>query len=458
MEYADPAVAERTRPPLVAVLGSPPYLLLWTAQFASLVAGFFNYVAVAWLVLQLTGSTLAVGSVLAAASIPTALFMLLGGAISDRYSPRATMLLAGLVRGLVMALVAALTLAHLVQFWELLAAAVLVGTTTAFFVPASTSMVPRLVAPDQLPAGNALLNLSRTVAMVMGSASAGVVVAAVGAGTGLAVDAGASALAALLVVPLPVAARPTSGTHATLGAPVGSGSSAGGVTGGVATEVWGEVATEVAGEAGRATANTSASRSTLGDIRDGLAYAWRDAQLRFTLLVVAVLNFGAMGAIEVGLPALAHARLSEGAAALGVTFAAWGIGSTAGSLFAGTRPLPARFGWFMVVTVAFMGVGVAAIGLAPTLPALVAVMVLLGLVEGVATTYLLSWMQARTDSAMQGRVMAIAMLASVGLEPIALAAAGAVAAHSLGLLFWASAAIVEITAVGASLSPSVRRM
>src|SRR5205823_6299515 len=68
--------------PLVAVLRSRSYLLLWTVQFASLLAGFFNYVAVAWLTLQLTGSNLAVGSVLAAAAVPMAVLMLLGGAVS----------------------------------------------------------------------------------------------------------------------------------------------------------------------------------------------------------------------------------------------------------------------------------------------------------------------------------------------------------------------------------------
>jgi len=82
----------------------------------------------------------------------------------------------------------------------------------------------------------------------------------------------------------------------------------------------------------------------------------------------------------------------------------------------------------------------------------------LGLVEGAGTTILMSWLQRRTDASMQGRVMAIAMLASVGLEPFALAVAGAVAAQDLGLLFWASAVVIELTAVGAALSRSVRGM
>jgi MFS family permease len=174
--------------------------------------------------------------------------------------------------------------------------------------------------------------------------------------------------------------------------------------------------------------------------------------------VIAVLNLAALGAIEVGLPAIAYQRLGEGAVALGSAFAAWGIGSTVGSILAGTRPVPARFGWFMLATVALIGVGLAAAGLAPSLPVLILVMVALGVVEGLATTYLISWMQQRTDPGMQGRVMSLAMLASVGLEPVALAVAGAVAARDLGLLFWASAVAIEVTALAASLSRSVRRM
>ena len=385
--------------PMTAVLRSRSYLVLWSAQFASLMAGFFNYVAVAWLVLQITGSNLAVGGVLAAASIPQAVFMLLGGAISDRFSPRTTMLVAGVARGAVMAVLALLTLTHSIQLPELFAGAVLVGTTSAFFVPASTSILPRLVPGDQLEAGNALLNLSRTASMIVGSALAGVVVAAAGAGTGLGVDAAASVLAGLLMVLLPGGA----GSSSTQGNP-------------------------------------------LADVRDGILHVWGDVQLRTVLLLTSALNLFALGAIEVGLPALAHQRFTQGAAALGITFAAWGLGSTAGSIFAGTRPAPARVGWIMLGTVALIGAGIAAAGVAPNLPVLVPIMVVLGAVEGLASTYMISWLQRRTDPGMQGRVMSLAMFASIGLEPVALALSGALASRQLGLLFWGSAVAVELTA------------
>lgn len=409
--YADTDNIRATKgSPFAGLLRSRQYPVLWSATFVSLLAGFFNYVAVAWLVLELTGSSLAVGSVLAAGTIPLAVLMVIGGAVSDRFSPRTTMVVAGLLRGAVVGVLALLTITHSVQLWQLFVAAVLVGSTTAFFVPAGTSILPRLVEGDQLEAGNGLLQLSRTAAMVIGPPLAGVAVAAAGAGLALSADAAASVLGGLLVMLLP-----------------GGGS-------------------------------VTLSTNPLSDVRDGILYVWRDVPLRVTLILISVLNLFALGPIEVGLPALAHQRFSQGAIALGSAFAAWGLGSTIGSIGSGARPMPRRFGRLTIAIVALLGAGIAAAGVAPNLPLLLVVMVLMGVVEGAGTTYIISWMQRRTDAAMQGRVMSLAMLSSVGLEPVALALAGVLAAGQLGLLFWGAAIAIELTAVGAALSRSVREV
>jgi hypothetical protein len=84
--------------------------------------------------------------------------------------------------------------------------------------------------------------------------------------------------------------------------------------------------------------------------------------------------------------------------------------------------------------------------------------VLVGVVEGGGTTYVISWIQRRTDPSMQARVMSLVLFSSAGLEPVALAAAGGLAARYLGLLFWGSAAAIEITALAAALSRTVRRL
>src|SRR5262245_59136331 len=84
------------------------FRLLWLAEGVSLLGDQFHYVALSWLTLQITGSGLALGTVLMVSAIPRLLFMLVGGAISDRISPRTLMLASNLLRGVVVGILALL--------------------------------------------------------------------------------------------------------------------------------------------------------------------------------------------------------------------------------------------------------------------------------------------------------------------------------------------------------------
>lgn len=397
------------RPSRWHVLRSRSYLVLLGAQAASLLGDFCNYVAVAWLVLELTGSNLAVGGVLAAASVPRAVLMLLGGAVSDRFSPRTSMLVGGLTRALVMGTLAVLALTHTVQLWQLFVGSFLIGIIAAFFLPASTSMLPRIVPSDQLESGNAFMTLSRFGATVLGPALGGVLVAVLGAGAALAADAVGYALAGLLVTTLP------------------SG----------------------------AVAARSSGDNALQDIWDGIVHVWNDVPLRTVLAVIAVVNFLGLPGIQVGLPALAYERFALGAVALGGGFAAFGLGAVAGALAASVLPAP-RLSWLMVGTAVLFGASLAVVGLAPTLPLLLLALGVMGVVAGASNPYLISWLQRRTDTSMQGRMMSLVMLASVGLEPLGLALGGVVAERNLELLFWGAGGLIVVTGIAATLSRSVR--
>src|SRR5579864_1392054 len=95
MEAVESAATPPTPGRLVnrlAVLRSADFRKLWMANNLSLVGDFFSYVALAWLVLQLTGSSLALGGVLVVQAVPRSVLMLVGGALADRLSPRVTML------------------------------------------------------------------------------------------------------------------------------------------------------------------------------------------------------------------------------------------------------------------------------------------------------------------------------------------------------------------------------
>src|SRR5258708_1686598 len=117
-------------------LTSAPFLMLGSAQTVSIAAEMFSYVALAWITLQLTGSGTALGAVLATQAIPRAVLMLVGGAVSDRFSPLRVMIVSAAARALVLGAFAAIVIAGRTQVWEGFAVAAALGVIGASFIPA----------------------------------------------------------------------------------------------------------------------------------------------------------------------------------------------------------------------------------------------------------------------------------------------------------------------------------
>jgi predicted MFS family arabinose efflux permease len=172
-----------------SVFGSRSFRLLFAGQAISAVGNRLVPVALAFAVLDLTGSVTDLGIVLAAQTVPLIVFLLLGGVWGDRLVRQHVMLASDGVRAVTQGASAALLLAGRAQVWELAALQAVYGAAVAFFGPASTALVPQTVEPDQLQPANALLGLTNNVASVLGPAIAGVIVATLGPKWGLAIDA-----------------------------------------------------------------------------------------------------------------------------------------------------------------------------------------------------------------------------------------------------------------------------
>lgn len=181
----------------VGVLREPNYRRLFFGRTISLVGDGMAPVAIAFAILDLTGSATDLGIVLAAHSLLITALVLVGGVFADRISPRLAMLRADLMRMAAMGAVAALLIAGVAEIWELAVLYAIEGAATAFFNPASNAIVPAIVAAPRLQEANALLNLSRSLGKIVGPALAGVLLALGSPGAAIAVDAasfGASAL------------------------------------------------------------------------------------------------------------------------------------------------------------------------------------------------------------------------------------------------------------------------
>jgi len=149
----------------------------WLATALSVGGDFFSFIAISWLTLQLTGSALALGIVLTAQGIPRAALLLVGGALTDRFSARRLMSTSALARTMLMGAIALDVAAGHVQLWHLYVYSVLFGTLGAFFIPGQGTVLPRLMPGDLLEAGNAVMNMGVQAARVIGPAAAGLVVA-----------------------------------------------------------------------------------------------------------------------------------------------------------------------------------------------------------------------------------------------------------------------------------------
>ncbi len=202
----DPAPV--TRAGRLAVLRHRDFALLFAGQAVSALGDRVVLVAAPFAVLSLPGSGPAdVGLVLGANAVAFGLFVLVGGVVSDRLPRRLTMLTSDVVRALVQGVAAALLLSDQATVGTLAVLQLLYGAAEAFFRPAALGMVPQVVEPGEEQPANALLSLSLNVSMVVGPATAGLLVAVLGPGATLALDAGTfvvSAVSLLFLRPRPV--------------------------------------------------------------------------------------------------------------------------------------------------------------------------------------------------------------------------------------------------------------
>ncbi len=185
---AAPSLRDRILP-LLGPLGEGPFRMLWVGQTTSAIGDAMIPVAIAFAVIHLGGDAAGIGLVLTAFTVPRLVFILAGGVWADRLPRQRVMLAADVVRGAVQVWFAVLLLSGNAQLWHLAAGAAVIGAASAFFVPASSGLIPQVVSPSQLQQGNALMSLSRSATGIIGPSVSGLLVATVGVGWIFAIDA-----------------------------------------------------------------------------------------------------------------------------------------------------------------------------------------------------------------------------------------------------------------------------
>jgi len=197
------------------VLHQRDFRLLYVGQTVSLLGDGLFMVALAFAVLESTGSRTGLGLVFAAGALPLVAFTLVGGVWADRLPRRRIMIAADASRVGIQAALAALVITGHALLWQLALLAALYNTASAFFMPAATGILPEILADDELQEANGLSQVTRSVTQILGGAIGGIVVDAIGPGAAIGADAGTFVVSALALTMMHPTVRPVEAPDAT---------------------------------------------------------------------------------------------------------------------------------------------------------------------------------------------------------------------------------------------------
>jgi MFS family permease len=393
------------------VLREANYRRLFLGRTTSLIGDGMAPIAIAFAVLDLTGSATDLGIVLAAHSVVLIALLLVGGVVGDRVSPRISMLGADFARIFSMGAIAVLLLTGTAEIWQLALLYAVDGAATAFFNPASTAIVPQIVPGRRLQEANALLNISRHGGKVAGPALAGVLLALGSPGSAIAVDAATFAVSGFCLL--------------------------------------GVRAPKLRG--------SDVEPAFLSELRHG----WREFISR-SWMVAIVISAAVSNAIFFPVfmvlgPVVSNESL-DGSSSWALIAALWGAGGLIGAVLAlGVRPRrPLLFGEGLIMLIALpaMLLAIPASALAIGIGALVS-----GATVGLGEVLYETVSAQEVPAESLSRVVAYDWFGALALEPLGLALIGPLAAGlGVSTTLWLGAAVITVCQAGVLLVPSVRRL
>jgi MFS family permease len=376
------------------------YRIFFYGQLVSLAGTWMQNVALAWLVIELSGSALAIGALAFWRFVPFTIFGLAAGVVADRFESRKLVMT---TQGAAMAISIALAVVTLTDTATLpivYVLAALGGIALAFDAPGRQSLTFQMVGPRELPNAVALNSGLFNGSRVIGPAIAGIVIAAVGTGLCFVLNA-VSFLAVLTALAL-------------------------------------------VRENELRKVEKDPSARVIEGMRRAFAHAWHDSELRRILAVVTLVSTVGFN-FHVLVPLLAADTLHVGPEGFGFLSASFGLGALAGALATATFR-EASWRLFAVGAGAF---GVLALLLAPVQNAYLAGCILFGI--GIAFTLFTAnanaLVQLSAPDHLRGRLIGIYLFAFLGLAPAGGLLAGWLAEVGGTSLAFAVAGVTSLAAI-----------
>ncbi len=350
----------------------------------SLIGDGIYFVAIAWQAYNLSNAPTALSLVGVAWTLPTVIFLLFGGAVSDRLERRRVLIVSSATEALAIGAIGVLSVSGHLQLWMLLIPVAVYGAAEAFFLPAFEAIVPTLVSPDEYTSAAALDNFMRPLAVqLLGPAIGGILIAVANPGVAFLFDAGTFlvAVCALLMM------RPVE----------------------------------------RAATSARSAREAVDEIAEGFRFVRANPWLWGTLAAACLSLLAFFGPYQVLVPYLVKNTLHGGGAMFGAIRAAGGVGAILSAVAIAQAGLPRRCVSFMFAAWSLQALLL--VGFAVASGAwLFAIIALVG--GGLSAAGNVVWgtlMKALVPNEMLGRVSSFDWLVSIGLIPLSFAITGPIA-------------------------------
>ncbi len=372
-----------------------PFALLWTGQTISRLGDSLYHIALAWWVLEKTGSATAMGTVLVFSQIPLLIFLLIGGIVVDRLPRLRIMFLSDLLSGLVVTFIAIFSWLHLLQIWHIYVASLIFGFVEAFFFPAYQSVVPQITPQEMLTSANSLNGLSGRLTGILGPMLGAGLVAAGGTSLAFTLDALSFLVSTLCIFPILRARLYESLRQA-----------------------------DESRTATRPKSMADAIKQGFADLHEGWLAVINVPWIWITILIFGVLNIMEGSPRAVAMPFLIKENLGADVAVLGWFGSAFSLGYVLSALWLGQYKRLRHRGLLGYIPVMINGFLLLLFGLKFPIPVLVIAMFFYGVDFNIFGLVWTNTLQEMVPNDKLGRVYAFDSLGSWILLPIGFALAG----------------------------------
>ncbi|MCT9627492.1 MFS transporter [Pseudarthrobacter equi] len=398
------------------------YRVLIAALAISIFGSGMWAVAMVYQVIHLGGGPLELSLVAAAGSVGLVAFVLAGGIAADRVPQRRLIIAVEGANLAVIAAISGLAMAGWLQLWHVAAGAFVLGVGAAFFFPAYSAILPRILPAEDLLAANGMEGTMRPVLQqAAGPAVAGILVAALSPSLAVTGVAACHLLAFIVLNFL--------GQHALATPPAEAGHEDG-----------------------------QLKSSFMQDLREGVSYTIRTPWLLWTLIWACISVLFLIGPIEVLLPFLVRDQLGGDSSMFGFLLAVMGVGAALGSLVTASLRLPRRYLTVMMVSWGVGSLPIAAVGLMDNFWLIAAALFIWGATGSVGMVIWGTLLQRRVPPHLLGRISSLDFFVSLALMPVSMALAGPAAeVLPIWLIFLVAGVVCPIMAVIASAAAGMPR-